>query len=163
MDFEDILRGVKNPSLAVHFVTSRIKRWIAHQLKGEVVKAPYIHGPSSRLTVGENTGMPTIVNTRSGKVTIGDNVITGYGSYFLTGMHDYHRTGAGRAPAVTDAERDIVIRDGVWIGWNSTIIGPCEIGPNAVIAAGSVVTGDCEGGAIYAGNPAEKVSNIDFD
>lgn len=163
MDTEDILKGVKNPTLVYRFVITRIKRWIAYQLKDEMVKAPYVHGPESRLTLGENTGMPSVVNTRSGDVTIGDNVITGIGSSLLTGMHEYKKRGAGRAPAVTDAGRDILIKDGVWIGWNVTIVGPCEIGSNAVIAAGSVVVDDCEPGAIYAGNPAEKISEIDFD
>lgn len=162
MDVNDILTGIKNPKLAVGHIKYRIIRWIAHQLKGEMVKAPYVHGPKSRLSIGENTGMPSLVNTRSGEVIIGDNVITGFGSSLITGFHDYQMKGSDRAPAVTNAGRDIVIDDGVWIGWNVTIVGPCEIGSNAVIAAGSVVVDDCDEESIYAGNPAKKVSDIDF-
>jgi acetyltransferase-like isoleucine patch superfamily enzyme len=88
--------------------------------------------------------------------------MSGLNTFLLTGTHDYRKKGSERRPAITDAERDIIIQDGVWIGWNSTIVGPCEIGENAVIAAGSVVVNDCDAGAIYAGNHAEKVSTISF-
>ena len=43
----------------------------------------------------------------------------------------------------------------MFIGAGSILIGPCTIGDDAVIGAGSVVTsGDYESGCLYAGNPA---------
>lgn len=51
----------------------------------------------------------------------------------------------------------IVIEDHVWIGINATILKGVTIGRGAVIAAGSVVTKDCESLGIYAGVPAKKV------
>ena len=51
----------------------------------------------------------------------------------------------------------IVIEDYVWIGINATILKGVTIGRGAVIAAGSVVTKDCEPLGIYAGVPAKKI------
>jgi len=53
-----------------------------------------------------------------------------------------------------------VIKDGVWVASNATIIGPCIIGENAVIGAGSVVLGDVEPYTIVAGNPARVIRKI---
>ena len=55
----------------------------------------------------------------------------------------------------------IEIFDNVFIGGNSTIIGNCVIGPNAIIAAGSVVSKDVPQGTIVAGNPAKVIGNFD--
>lgn len=160
MQIGKIIKGLRSPKLAFDYIIQSI---ITQIIPGKYLMGKtYVHGPKSRITVGENSSLPDVVNTRSGKVIIGDDVQTGYNNFLLTGTHDYRKKGSERGPAITDAGRDIIIRDGVWIGWNCTIVGPCEIGENAVIAAGSVVVDDCEAGAIYAGNPAEKVSSIDF-
>jgi acetyltransferase-like isoleucine patch superfamily enzyme len=37
------------------------------------------------------------------------------------------------------------------------VLGPCRIGKHAVVGAGSVVRGDIEPYAIYAGNIAKKI------
>ena len=54
--------------------------------------------------------------------------------------------------------RDIVIGDGVWIASNATVLGPCTIEANAVIAAGSVVAPHTivPAGCVYAGVPARR-------
>ena len=48
----------------------------------------------------------------------------------------------------------IIIRKGASIGAGSVIIGPCEIGKNAIIGAGAVVTKSVKQDAIMIGNPA---------
>jgi galactoside O-acetyltransferase len=48
----------------------------------------------------------------------------------------------------------IVIKRGVRIGANVTILGGVEVGENAVIGAGSVVTKDIPPGRIAYGSPA---------
>lgn len=54
----------------------------------------------------------------------------------------------------------IEIFDNVFIGSNSTILYNTKIGPNAIIAAGSVVTSDVPEGSIVGGNPAKVIGNI---
>ena len=53
----------------------------------------------------------------------------------------------------------IEVRDNVMIGSNSTILYNTKIGPNAIVAAGSVVTKDVPEGTIVAGNPARVIGS----
>jgi acetyltransferase-like isoleucine patch superfamily enzyme len=48
----------------------------------------------------------------------------------------------------------IVLKKGCSVGANATVIGPCIIGANALVAAGAVVTKDVPDNAVVAGNPA---------
>ena len=50
-----------------------------------------------------------------------------------------------------------VIREGAFVGMNSTIIGGIEIGVRAYIAAGAVLTRDALPGRLYAGIPARNI------
>lgn len=55
----------------------------------------------------------------------------------------------------------IEVMDNVFIGSNSVILYNTRIGPNVVIASGSVVTKDCEPNSVYAGCPARKIGSLD--
>ena len=50
-----------------------------------------------------------------------------------------------------------IIRKGVTLGANSTIICGIEIGENAFIGAGSVVTKDVPPNTMWYGNPAKEI------
>lgn len=52
---------------------------------------------------------------------------------------------------------DIVLKDDVWIGANSTILSGVTINQGAIVAAGSVVTKDVPAYAIVGGNPARVI------
>ena len=51
--------------------------------------------------------------------------------------------------------------DNVFIGCNSTILNNVRIGPNAIIAAGSVVTKDVPPNSVVAGVPARVIATFD--
>lgn len=55
----------------------------------------------------------------------------------------------------------INIMDNVFIGSNSTILYNVQIGPNAIVAAGSVVTKDVPENTIVGGNPAKVIGTFD--
>lgn len=55
----------------------------------------------------------------------------------------------------------IEIFDNVFIGANSTICPNVKIGPNAIIAAGSVVAKNVEQGTVVGGNPAKIIGSFD--
>ena len=78
----------------------------------------------------------------------------------LTGTHDYRKTGIERLKAVPDQGRDIHVGRGVWMGSGVAVLGPAIIGENAVVAAGSLVTGDVAPDTIVAGRPAKPVKTI---
>lgn len=54
---------------------------------------------------------------------------------------------------------NIEIFDNCFIGANSTIMYNVKIGPNAIVAAGSVVTKDVPEGSIVGGNPAKIIGS----
>lgn len=54
----------------------------------------------------------------------------------------------------------IEVLDNVFIGRGSIILPDVVIGPNAIIAAGSVVTKDVEEGTIVGGNPAKVIGDF---
>lgn len=49
------------------------------------------------------------------------------------------------------------MKKGASVGANATILPDVNIGKNALVGAGSVVTGDVPDGAVVYGNPARKV------
>lgn len=51
--------------------------------------------------------------------------------------------------------------DNVFIGSDSNILYNTKIGPNAIIASGSVVVKDVPEGSIVGGNPAKVIGTID--
>lgn len=57
-------------------------------------------------------------------------------------------------------KEETTVREGASIGTNATIL-PVEIGENALVGAGAVVTDDVPEGAIVAGNPTEIVGYVD--
>lgn len=97
----------------------------------------------------------TLVNVYSGYIYIDEYSFFGQRCMLIAGAHDISKRGKERKVAIPKEGHDIKIGKGVFIGSGAIIIGPCTIGDDAVIGAGSVVTsGDYESGCLYAGNPA---------
>ena len=51
--------------------------------------------------------------------------------------------------------------DNVFIGAHAIIMGGIKIGPNAIIAAGSVVVKDVSPNTVVGGNPARVICSMD--
>lgn len=51
--------------------------------------------------------------------------------------------------------------DNVFIGSNTTILGGVRIGPNAIVAAGSVITKDVPPNSIVGGVPAKVIGDFE--
>jgi maltose O-acetyltransferase len=54
----------------------------------------------------------------------------------------------------------IEIQDGCWLGARTLVLPGVTIGSGCVVAAGSVVSGDLEPNALYAGAPARHVRDL---
>lgn len=65
-----------------------------------------------------------------------------------------------RSPGVKETLRGAIVRKGAKIGANSTLLPGVEIGENALVGAGSVVTKDVPPGSVVAGNPAKVIKSI---
>jgi acetyltransferase-like isoleucine patch superfamily enzyme len=101
-------------------------------------------------------------NTRSGKITVGNNTVFGEYVMVLTGKHKFFSEVESFEDLheVPEGGRDIVIGSNCYIGSGAIIVGPVIIGDFAVIGAGAVVTKDVEAYTLVGGVPAKKIKNL---
>jgi len=95
-------------------------------------------------------------------VVIEDNVFIGHGVTFTNDT--YPRATVPGGCLQTEADWKVeptVIRKGSSIGSGATILCNINIGENAIVGAGSVVTKDVPANAIVAGNPARVLRYIE--
>lgn len=143
-------------------LSKRLKA-IRQKLKPGFYGSPFVHGPPERLTIGKRVDLAnTLFKTRSGKIVIGDGVISGHNVMVLTGVHDIHvKRSEEHRGTLTDDSRDIHIEDGAWIASGVIMTGPVRIARDSVMGSGSVVVKDIPEGVLAVGNPARVVKSID--
>jgi acetyltransferase-like isoleucine patch superfamily enzyme len=94
-------------------------------------------------------------------VTIEDNVFIGHGVTFVNDSYPRATTAEGELQTESDWRVETtVVRRGASIGSGATILSGLEIGENAIVGAGSVVTRDVPANTIVAGNPAKVLRSI---
>lgn len=93
----------------------------------------------------------------SAPVTLGQKVSLAFGVVICTSTHEI---GGSSDRAGKTVRLPVSIEDGCWIGANSTILPGVTIGKGCIIAAGSVVTKDCEPNGLYAGVPAKRIKEL---
>lgn len=124
---------------------------------------PTVWGDEGKLHVSPLASVNTcFFNLNSGEIEIGDYSFAGSNVSILTGSHDFYLQGLLRRDLEYNEGCNIKIGKGVWLASNSTILGPCEIGDNAVVAAGAVVVPGTviPQNTIYGGIPARKIKDI---
>jgi hypothetical protein len=126
--------------------------------------APTVWGDPERLEIDETAKVFTcFFNVNSGRIRIGEYTFAWSNVSLLTGSHDMQLTGELRRDAERTENGDIEIGKGVWLASGCTVIGPCRIGDNAVIAAGAVVTPGTEvpANTVWGGVPAKQIKTIE--
>jgi acetyltransferase-like isoleucine patch superfamily enzyme len=122
------------------------------------------HARRSGAVIGENcifTGLPGF-GSEPYLISIGNNVRFANHVAMIThdgGIRVIHTMNPERYGKVRKFGR-IEIRDNCVIGYGAVILPGVTIGPDCVIAAGSVVTRSIPPGVVAAGNPAEPVMSI---
>ena len=99
--------------------------------------------------IGEDVGILTLAPVR-----IESNVCISQRAYLCTGSHDFRREDFKLRVA------PITVREGSWIAATSFIAPGVEIGPDAVVSAGSVVFKNVAPKTFVLGNPATVVSEM---
>ena len=85
-------------------------------------------------------------------IAIGADVQVGPQVTFVARTH-HLGSPAGRAGA--PKETVITVGDGAWIGARALLVGPCDVGAGAVVAAGAVVRGRVPPNVLTFGSPPE--------
>jgi len=127
--------------------------------------------------IGAETGIGAFVEIQSGAnvgarckiqshaficegVTLEDEVFVGHHVCFTNDRFPRATTGDGVLKSDADWKLEpTVVRRGASIGSGAVILPGLEIGEDAMIGAGAVVTGDVPAGATVAGNPARPVGS----
>lgn len=111
-------------------------------------------GPNAILKVGKNVFINE--NTRimaSKKIEIGDNTTISWNVNII----DSDRHNIYYNDVQQETTKEIIIKNNVWIGFNSSILKGVTLGEGAIIASNSVVTKDVPPYTLVAGVPAKVI------
>ena len=137
-------------------------RKILYKIAGLNIGQASIHSEcfigGNNLTIGDGT----FVNHRcffdtSAPICIKEKCNIAYEVTFCTSSHTI---GNSEKRAGENIAKSITVNKGCWIGARVTILPGVTIGEGCIIAAGSVVSEDCEPNSLYAGVPAKKVKDL---
>lgn len=118
----------------------------------------------SRISIGRN------VVIRPGSMLFGDlkaDLIIEDDVMLGSGVHIYlsnHRFDDPTIPIIQQGSypaQNVVLRRGCWIGASAIILPGVEIGENAVVGAGSIVTKSVPPRVVAVGNPAKIIKSIE--
>ena len=112
-------------------------------------------------TSGLSVGAKTFINygcffDLGASTTIGERCAIGYQVMFVNCSHE----GTPESRVGAQTRSPITVGDGVWIGARATILPGVTVADGCVIAAGAVVSGDCERNGLYAGVPARRIKDL---
>lgn len=120
----------------------------------------------SKIELGDRVvirpGTMLFADPRSGEagITIEDEVMLGSGVHIYTLNHRFNDP---QKPIIDQGHLEskaVLLRKGCWIGANAIILPGVEIGENAVVGAGSVVTKSIPPRMLAVGSPAKVIRQI---
>lgn len=139
-----------------------IKPLVDRQIEHHLLQCHHIYGgPADKIAIAPTAVVNNaLFNVSSGCIKIEEMVSFGHNVCLLTGRHDLNKRGADRQNTWCSSGCDIIVRKGAWIASNVTIVGPADIGEDAVIAAGAVVRGTIPAAVLAAGVPAKVIKEL---
>lgn len=126
---------------------------------GSWIEAPFACDYGSQIRLGARVFVNmNCVFLDAAAITLGDDVQLGPGVQLLTS--DHPRDAAQRAVGL-ELARPIAIGDRAWLGGGVIVLPGVEVGRDAIIGAGSVVTRSVAPGVVAAGNPCRVISGAE--
>lgn len=138
----------------VSFQNHRLQKNGSKGTVSSLVDLRFIHN----IHIGRNSyingGM--ICASDNAKIVIGENCMISYQVHMRTDMHRYESI---ETPMIDQGctQKDIIIKDNVWIGYGAQIMAGVTIESGAIVGAGAVVTKDVPENAIVGGIPAKVI------
>lgn len=148
-------------SFAGSTLVPRVLRWAIYRCNGADIRTVNVFpglslaGPPGNLTVGPGTfiNLACFIELVA-PVRIGADCQLGMQVMIVTSHHESDVDGrVSRVPV----GRPVTIGDRVWLGARATVLPGVRLADDVVIAAGAVVTADCDTPGVYAGVPARLV------
>ncbi|ACS99086.1 acyltransferase [Paenibacillus sp. JDR-2] len=118
----------------------------------------------ARIRIGSNVGISGATIYARKSIQIGNNTLIGGNTKIID--NDFHPVDPNvRSITPNDhiGVRPIEIGQNVFIGCNCLILKGAKIGDNAVIGAGSVVSGEIPANCVAAGNPVKVIRYLEIN
>ncbi len=93
-------------------------------------------------------------------IIIESNVLIGSGVHMYVNNHRFDDKSLFISQQGWYDSKEILIKEGSWIGANAVILPGVSIGKNSVVGAGSVVTKNVPDFCVFAGSPAKLIKNL---
>ncbi len=148
---------------ATSFGETETRRAILAELLGELgegaeVMAPFQCDYGYQISVGARTFINYgAIVLDAATVTVGDDVQIGPGVQLLTALHPLESEPRRRG---VETAAPVSIGDGAWLATGVIVLPGVNIGADAVVGAGSVVTNDLPAGHLCFGNPCQVIRQI---
>ncbi len=116
----------------------------------------------AQIYIGNNVGISGATIYARKRIIIGDNTLIGGNTKIID--NDFHPIDSEirfMTPNESMGTRPVEIGKNVFIGCNCLILKGSKIGDNAVIGAGSVVSGEIPANFVAAGNPVILLRNLE--
>jgi maltose O-acetyltransferase len=152
-----LVNVVAGSRLAGARTRARLYRWAGIRVEQANVR-PGVEFHDANVRIGRDTFVNSgCVFAARGGIEIGERCALGHEVLLNTVGHEL---GPAEKRAGERVDRPIRIGDGAWIGTRATVLDGVTIGAGCVIAAGAVVTRDCEPDGLYAGVPAVRKRDL---
>lgn len=123
---------------------------------GSPIRFPHLGG----VLIGENVEIGAMNSIAKG--TLSDTRIEDFvkTDNLVHIAHNCHIKKGAFITACAELSGGVTVGENAWIGPNVSIIQKRNVGSDALVGIGAVVTKDVDTGCVYAGNPAKKLRKI---
>jgi acetyltransferase-like isoleucine patch superfamily enzyme len=120
-----------------------------------------IVGSGARVIIGDNVGMSNSLIYAWKSIIIEKDVLIGGGcQIFDTDFHSISYEARVHRGDNETKTREVIIREGSFIGASSIILKGVEVGARSIVAAGSVVSRNIPADEVWGGNPAIFIKRL---